>query len=111
MNASHDFLDLLISHKIIAITTTTIITPTHTPALNISPIAWHPLVAEVINNNKAKNKVLLRFMLRCFNFYVLFYLWIYLQNFVLPHQVNVWKNIAFCFNDLRQMGIKFLYRL
>ena len=50
--ALYYFRALLINQKIMAITTTTRITPIHTPALKISPIAWQLLAVKttIINN-------------------------------------------------------------
>jgi len=52
------FLALPTSQKIMPITTTTKSTPTQTPALKISAIAWQLLAVKTIEANKAKSKVL-----------------------------------------------------
>jgi len=57
------------SQKIRPITNTTSKTPTHTPALKISAIAWQLLVVVIMNNKKANNIALFFFILFILSFY------------------------------------------
>jgi len=57
------------SQKMTPITRTTSNTPTQTPALNMSAIAWQLLAVVTINNKIANNHVLFFFILFILGFY------------------------------------------
>ena len=62
------FFDFPTSHKITPITTATINTPTHTPALKISPIAWQLLRPVIKIANTDTSNAVFFFMFLFFKF-------------------------------------------